>query len=61
MKHQTATQESAHYDANADTKLVKAAYDFNVAIASKLVAPSIASSNGRGSGNGGSGGSGGRI
>eukprot|EP00966_Prymnesium_polylepis_P334485 7389864-Prymnesium_polylepis.1 len=34
MKHQQATQESAHYDANADTKLVKAAYDFNLAYAS---------------------------
>ena len=36
MKHQVATQESAHYDANADTKLVKAAYDFNLTFAASL-------------------------
>lgn len=33
MKHQQATQESGHYDANADTKLVKAAYEFNLKFA----------------------------
>ena len=36
MKHQTATQASAHYDANADTKLVKAAYEFNLSYAAKF-------------------------
>jgi len=37
MKHQTATQASRHYDANADTALVKAAYDFNLRFAARFV------------------------
>eukprot|EP00966_Prymnesium_polylepis_P199722 4628717-Prymnesium_polylepis.1 len=49
MKHQVATQESAHYDAHADTKLVKAAYDFNLSYACKF---------GTAGGAGGAGGSG---
>ena len=42
QKHQLATQASATYDSNADTKLVKAAYDFNMSFALKFPSPSIA-------------------
>ena len=52
MKHQMATQESAHYDANADTKLVKAAYDFNLTFVASLTSDGAA-----GSGSGGAAGS----
>ena len=39
MKHRPETQASGVYDANADSKLVKAAYDFNLQFASKFVGP----------------------
>ena len=41
MKHQQATQASANYDANADTKLVAAAYDFNLKYAAQFITPSL--------------------
>mmetsp|Transcript_62529 Transcript_62529/g.171729 ORF Transcript_62529/g.171729 Transcript_62529/m.171729 type:complete len:756 (+) Transcript_62529:406-2673(+) len=65
MKHQQATQASAHYDANADTKLVKAAYDFNLTFAAGFGGggSGVGSGSGEASGSsssvGGSGGSGG--
>ena len=36
MKHREETQASGVYDQNADTKLVKAAYDFNLAFAAQF-------------------------
>ena len=36
MKHAPNMQASTHYDANADTKLVKAAYDFNLRFAAQF-------------------------
>ena len=46
MQHQQATQASAHYDANADTKLVKAAYEFNLSYATQFAASSGGGSSG---------------
>ena len=53
QKHQLATQESATYDANADTKLVKAAYDFNMAFALKFAAAPVGSGGASSSSSGG--------
>ena len=39
MKHREETQGSGAYDQHADTRLVKAAYDFNLEFASKYAAP----------------------
>ena len=36
MKHRVETQASGRYDADADTRLVKAAYDFNLTFAAKF-------------------------
>ena len=46
MKHRPETQASGVYDANADTQLVKAAYDFNLAFAANFTGPAIASTSG---------------
>ena len=56
MKHRPETQASGVYDANADTQLVKAAYDYNLAFASKFVASELPISSGAGSSGVGSGG-----
>ena len=59
MKHNEATQASGTYDANADTKLVKAAYDFNLAHALTFGGVTLDGSAGGGGGSGGGGGGGG--
>ena len=50
MKHRPETQAQGVYDANADTKLVKAAYDFNLAFAAKFAAAGGGARGGEGSG-----------
>ena len=39
MKHSEARQATGSYDKDADTRLVKAAYDFNLAFAAQFTAP----------------------
>ena len=57
MKHRETTNESGRYDQNADTKLVKAAYDFNLSFALGFQTPSVGVGVGAGGSGSGAGGS----
>ena len=41
MKHRVATQASDHYDANADGRLVEAAFEFNATYAANFSTPAV--------------------